>query len=178
VMRGYWENPDATAEVLDEDGWLHTGDLGDIDDEGFVRITGRKKEILVTAGGKNVAPAPLEDRIRAHYLVSQCLVVGDGRPYIAALVTLDADAAARWADEHAKSPDLAVLAEDPELRAAVQTAIDEANASVSQAESIRRFVILDRDWSEESGELTPSLKVRRNVVLKSARDHVDLLYKA
>ena len=177
VMRGYWENPDASAEVLDEDGWLHTGDLGDIDDEGFVRITGRKKEILVTAGGKNVAPAPLEDRIRAHYLVSQCLVVGDGRPYIAALVTLDADAAARWAEQHGKSPDLAVLAEDPELRAAVQTAVDEANASVSQAESIRRFVILDRDWSEESGELTPSLKVRRNVVLKSARDHVDLLYK-
>lgn len=177
VMRGYWDNPEASAEVLDDDSWLHTGDLGDIDDEGFVRVTGRKKEILVTAGGKNVAPAPLEDRIRAHYLVSQCLVVGDGRPYIAALVTLDADAAARWAEQHDKSPDLAVLAEDPELRAAVQTAVDEANASVSQAESIRRFVILDRDWSEESGELTPSLKVRRNVVLKSARDHVDLLYK-
>lgn len=177
VMRGYWENPAATAEVLDQDGWFHTGDLGDIDGEGFVRITGRKKEILVTAGGKNVAPAPLEDRIRAHYLVSQCLVVGDGRPYIGALVTLDADAATRWAEQHGKSSDLAVLAEDAELRAAVQTAVDEANTSVSQAESIRRFVILDRDWSEESGELTPSLKVRRNVVLKSARDHVDLLYE-
>ena len=177
VMQGYWHNADATAEVLDDDGWLHTGDLGDIDDEGFVRITGRKKEILVTAGGKNVAPAPLEDRIRAHYLVSQCLVVGDGRPFIGALITLDADAVERWAGQHGKSADLTALREDPELRAEVQTAVDEANESVSQAESVRRFVLLDRDWSEESGELTPSLKVRRNVVLKSARELVDDLYK-
>lgn len=176
VMQGYWHNSEATAEVLDENGWLHTGDLGDIDDEGFVRITGRKKEILVTAGGKNVAPAPLEDRIRAHYLVSQCLVVGDGRPFIGALVTLDADAVKRWAGQHGKSDDLSVLIEDPDLRAAVQTAVDEANETVSQAEAVRRFVILDRDWSEESGELTPSLKVRRNVVLKSARELVDDLY--
>ncbi len=176
-MQRYWHNDPATAEVLDDDGWLHTGDLGDIDDEGFVRITGRKKEILVTAGGKNVAPAPLEDRIRAHYLVSQCLVVGDGRPFIGALITLDADAVERWAGQHGKSADLTALREDPELRAEVQTAVDEANESVSQAESVRRFVLLDRDWSEESGELTPSLKVRRNVVLKSARDLVDVLYK-
>lgn len=176
VMQGYWHNAEATGEVLDGDGWLHTGDLGDIDDEGFVRITGRKKEILVTAGGKNVAPAPLEDRIRAHYLVSQCLVVGDGRPFIGALVTLDPDAVGRWAGQHGKTGDVSTLREDPDLRAEVQTAVDEANETVSQAESVRRFVILERDWSEESGELTPSLKVRRNVVLKSAREHVDALY--
>ena len=178
VMRGYWNNAEATAEVLGQDGWFHTGDIGDIDDEGFVRITGRKKEILVTAGGKNVAPAPLEDRIRAHYLVSQCLVVGDGRPFIGALITLDADAVARWAEQRGRVGDLTELNEDPELRAEVQTAVDAANESVSQAESVRSFVILDRDWSEESGELTPSLKVRRNIVLKSARQHVDHLYKA
>jgi long-chain acyl-CoA synthetase len=173
-MRGYWNNAQATAEVLGQDGWFHTGDIGDIDDEGFVRITGRKKEILVTAGGKNVAPAPLEDRVRAHHLVSQCLVVGDGRPFIGALVTLDAEAVARWAEQHGKPRD--VLVDDEELRAEIQSAVDDANESVSQAESVRRFVILDRDWSEESGELTPSLKVRRNVVLRSAQDAVERLY--
>jgi long-chain acyl-CoA synthetase len=130
----------------------------------------------VTAGGKNVAPAPLEDRIRAHYLISQCLVVGDGRPFIGALVTLDADAVTRWAQEHHKSSDLSVLAGDPDVHAEIQQAVDEANKAVSQAESVRKFVVLDRDWSEEYGELTPSLKVRRNVVLRSARDAVDGLY--
>lgn len=176
VMLGYWQDDAATSEVIDPDGWLHTGDLAEIDDEGFVRITGRCKEILVTAGGKNVAPADLEDHIRAHELVSQCIVVGDGRPFVAALVTLDPDAAARWASEHGKPPDMTVLSRDPDLRAEVQRAIDDANAKVSQAESIRKFLVLGRDWSEETGELTPSLKVRRSVVMRTARGEIERLY--
>ena len=169
VMRGYWENPEATHEVLSPDGWLHTGDLGAIDDEGFVWITGRKKELLVTAGGKNVAPGPLEERIRAHPLVSQCMVLGDGRPFISALVTLDAAAATQWAQDHGKPADLASLADDPDVRREIQSAVDAANQTVSQAESVRQFAVLASDWSEESGELTPSLKVRRDAVLKRHR---------
>jgi long-chain acyl-CoA synthetase len=137
VMLGYWHDEAATREVLTEDGWLRTGDLGEIDDEGFVRVTGRKKEILVTAGGKNVAPAPLEDRVRAHHLVSQCMVVGDGKPFISALVTLDAEAVETWAGHLGKPTDPAALVDDVDLLAEVQKAIDDANTLVSQAESIR-----------------------------------------
>ena len=184
VFSGYWGDEEATAEVLEPDGWLRTGDLGEIDDEGFVRVIGRKKEILVTAGGKNVAPSTLEDRIRAHPLVSQCLVVGDGRPYIAALITLDADAVFQWATSLGKtsveSNDSREVARrlvgDPDLRAVLQAAVDEANGAVSQAESVRRFEVLATDWTEEAGQLTPSLKVRRAVVLAQLRDAVDALY--
>ena len=176
VMRGYWENPEASDEVLSPEGWLHTGDLGAIDDEGFVWITGRKKELLVTAGGKNVAPAPLEERIRAHPLVSQCLVLGDGRPFISALVTLEPAAAAQWAETHGRTAELAFLGDDPDVHREIQSAVDAANQSVSQAESVRRFAVLGRDWSEESGELTPSLKVRRSAVLHNYRQVVEDLY--
>ena len=176
VMRGYWENPQASGEVLSPEGWLHTGDLGAIDDEGFVWITGRKKELLVTAGGKNVAPAPLEERIRAHPLVSQCLVLGDGRPFISALVTLEPAAAAQWAETHGRTAELAFLGDDPDVHREIQSAVDAANQSVSQAESVRRFAVLGRDWSEESGELTPSLKVRRSAVLHNYRQVVEDLY--
>jgi long-chain acyl-CoA synthetase len=176
VFRGYWGDEAATAEVLGEAGWLHTGDLGEIDEEGFVRVTGRRKEILVTSGGKNVAPAVLEDRIRAHPLVSQCMVVGDGRPYVAALVTLDPDAFAVWRSQRDKHGDLAALATDPDLVADVQQAVDGANTAVSRAESIRRFAILSVDWTEESGELTPSLKVRRNLVMREFRREIAELY--
>jgi long-chain acyl-CoA synthetase len=162
--------------VLSPEGWVHTGDLGEIDDEGFLRVTGRKKEIIVTAGGKNVAPTQLEDRIRAHPLVSQCMVVGDGEPFIAALVTIDTEAFSPWADQHGKAGDVADLTEDPDLRAAVQSAVDDANRSVSQAESIRNFRILPDDWTEESGHLTPSLKLRRSVVLRDCGQDVDALY--
>src|SRR5690606_26001372 len=122
--------------VIDADGWLHTGDVGEVDDEGLVRITGRKKEILVTAGGKNVAPAALEDRVRAHPLVSQCLVVGDGQPFIAALVTIDAEALPVWAEQHGKHGDVGQLVDDTDLRRAVQDAVDDANQAVSKAEAI------------------------------------------
>ena len=163
VFRGYWQNEQATAEALDDDGWFCTGDLGDVDADGFVRITGRKKEIIVTAGGKNVAPAILEDRVRAHPYVSQCLVVGDGKPFIAALVTIDREA---WEGS----------LDDPELQAEVQKAVDEANSQVSQAESIRKFVVLPEDWTEENGYLTPSFKVKRNAVLRDLHDTVEALF--
>ncbi len=163
VFGGYWNNPAATAEALDADGWFSTGDLGDVDDDGFIRITGRKKEILVTAGGKNVAPAMLEDRIRAHPYVSQCLVVGDGKPFVAVLVTIDTDA---WTGS----------LDDPALESAVQEAIDDANAQVSQAEAIKKFVILPDDWTEQNGYLTPSFKVKRNAVLRDLHDTVEALF--
>lgn len=180
VFRGYWNDPEATAAVLEEDGWFHTGDVGEIDDEGFVKVTGRKKEILVTAGGKNVAPAPLEDRLRAHPLISQALVVGDGEPFIGALVTLDPETFPQWAAEHGKSTDLDDLPDlvgDPDLVAAVQAAVDDANESVSKAESIRKFRILPHDWTEEGGQLTPSLKLKRAVVLRESRDEIAALYR-
>lgn len=176
VFTGYWNNPDATAEALDQDGWFHTGDVGEVDDEGFVRITGRKKEILVTAGGKNVAPAALEDRVRAAALVSQCLVVGDGQPFIGALVTIDEEAFPAWAEQHGKSGQIAELVEDEDLRAEIQAAVDEANKAVSKAESIRKFTILPHDWTEEAGQVTPSLKLKRNVVMRESRDLIAALY--
>jgi long-chain acyl-CoA synthetase len=175
VFAGYWNNEDATREAL-TDGWFHTGDVGEVDDEGFVRITGRKKEILVTAGGKNVAPAVLEDRLRAHVLVSQCMVVGDGQPFIGALVTIDPESFPAWAQAHGKSGSIAGLVDDPDLRAEIQLAVDDANKAVSQAESIRKFTILADDWTEEGGQLTPSLKLKRNVVMREFREDVAALY--
>jgi long-chain acyl-CoA synthetase len=176
VFGGYWRDDEDTAASFTADGWLRTGDVGEIDDEGFVRVTGRQKEILVTAGGKNVAPAMLEDLVRAHPLVSQCLVVGDGRPFVAALVTLDAEAASRWAREHGRRPDVAALAEDEQVHAELQLAVDAANRSVSQAEAIRRFAVLADDWTEEDGQLTPSLKIRRSVVAREHRADIEALY--
>jgi long-chain acyl-CoA synthetase len=177
VFTGYWHDDAATAEVLEGDGWFHTGDVGEVDDEGFVRITGRKKEILVTAGGKNVAPAVLEDRVRAHALVDQCLVVGDGRPFIAALVTLDREAVAAWAEQHGKTSKVEDLVDDADLRAEIETAVEDANKAVSKAESIRKFRILPGEWTEEGGQLTPSLKLKRNVVLRENKDDVAALYQ-
>ena len=176
VFAGYWNDPEATAEAFAAGGWFHTGDLGEVDDEGFVKVTGRKKEILVTAGGKNVAPAVLEDRLRAHALVSQALVVGDRQPFIAALVTLDHESFPLWAKANAKSGSIADLANDAELIAEVQRAVDTANSAVSKAEAIRKFQILTEDWTEEGGQLTPSLKLKRNVVLRECKDEIAALY--
>jgi long-chain acyl-CoA synthetase len=178
IFGGYWRNPQATAETLDGDGWLHTGDLGSLDDEGFLRVTGRKKEIIVTAGGKNVAPAVLEDRLRAHPLISQCMVVGDGEPFIACLITLDPEALEHWKNQHGKpaSATAADLANDPDLLADLQAAVDDANKAVSRAESIRKIRVLPIDFTTDNGYITPSLKVKRALVAKDFAADIDALY--
>ena len=178
VFPGYWRNEAASKEAFAEDGWLATGDVGELDEEGFLTITGRKKEMIVTAGGKNVAPAVLEDRLRSHALISQCMVVGDGKPFIAALITLDLEALGPWKERHGKPADatVAALRDDPELVAEVQTAVDDANQAVSRAESIRKFRILDTDFTQEAGQLTVKLGIRRSVLLKDFAADVDALY--
>lgn len=178
VMRGYWKNEDATREAIDSDHWFHTGDLGELDDDGFLKITGRKKEILVTAGGKNVAPAVLEDRLRAHRLVSQCIVVGDQRPFIAALVTLDEEALPGWLESKGKDSGLTAeqLRDDEDLLAELDAAVKDANKAVSQAEAIKKFRVLGTDFTEDNGMLTPSLKLKRAVVMKEFDSEVEALY--
>jgi long-chain acyl-CoA synthetase len=178
VMRGYWRNEQATAEAIDEDGWFRTGDLGELDTQGFLRITGRKKEILVTAGGKNVAPAVLEDRLRAHKLVSQCIVVGDQRPFIGALVTLDVEALPAWLRSKGRDESLTPqqLREDPDLVAELDAAVADANKAVSHAEAIKKYRVLGDDFTEDNGTLTPSLKLKRSVVMKEYADEVEALY--
>jgi long-chain acyl-CoA synthetase len=178
VFQGYWHNEEASKEALDEDGWFHTGDVGEIDPDGYLTITGRKKELLVTAGGKNVAPAVLEDRLRAHPLISQAMVVGDRQPFIGCLVTIDPEAFPAWLQAHGKPQDTAVagMTGDPMLRAEIQVAIDEANKAVSKAEAIKKFRILPNDFTEAGGELTPTLKLKRNVVLKEYAEEVNAIY--
>jgi long-chain acyl-CoA synthetase len=176
VFQGYWNADAATAEVFTDDGWFRTGDIGELDDDGFLRITGRKKELIVTAAGKNVAPAPLEDRLRAHPLVSQAVVVGDQRPFVAAMLALDEEALREWAADHHKAEGDPDLMHDPELLEELQRAVDDANRSVSRAESIRKFVVLPHDLTIDAGELTPTLKVRRAVVAKAYTDVVEDLY--
>jgi long-chain acyl-CoA synthetase len=178
IFAGYWNNAAATDEVLEDDGWFHSGDIGEIDDGGFLKITGRKKELIVTAGGKNVAPAVLEDRLRANFLVSQCMVVGDGKPFIAALVTIDPESFPTWLANTGKpeTATVAELADDPDLQAEIQSAVDEANKAVSKAEAIKKFAILPVDWTEEAGQLTPSLKLKRNVVMSQWQEDVEALY--
>ncbi|WP_414169488.1 AMP-dependent synthetase/ligase [Streptoverticillium reticulum] len=177
LFTGYWNNESATADAL-SDGWFHTGDLGTLDEDGYLTITGRKKEIIVTAGGKNVAPAVIEDRIRAHALIAECMVVGDGRPFVGALITLDEDFLPRWLSGHGKPAGTtpAELATDPELMADVQKAVDDGNAAVSKAESVRKFRILPGQFTEASGHVTPSLKLKRNVVAKDFADEIEAIY--
>ncbi|GAA1021390.1 MULTISPECIES: AMP-dependent synthetase/ligase [Amycolatopsis] len=178
VFGRYYNNPEASAEAL-TDGWFHTGDLGELDAEGFLKITGRKKEIIVTAGGKNVAPSGLEDTIKAAPLVSQVMVVGDQRPFIAALVTIDEEYFPAWKSQHSKPAEATVseLAEDADLRAEIQAAVDEANKQVSHAESIKKFTVLANDFTEAGGEITPSLKLKRNVVNKNYASDIEALYR-
>ncbi|WP_043638410.1 AMP-dependent synthetase/ligase [Nonomuraea candida] len=169
VFEGYWKNDAATGDVIDSDGWFHTGDIGELDADGYLRITGRKKEILVTAAGKNVAPGPLEDALRAHPLISQAMIVGDGRPFVAALITLDPEAVPAGSS-------VAGLRSDPKVRAEIQAAVDKANLTVSKAEQIKKFVILEADMTEESGHLTPTLKVKRNLVMRDFAKDIEELY--
>ena len=177
VFGGYWRNEQATDEAF-TDGWFRTGDLGAVDEEGFLTITGRKKELIVTAGGKNVAPAVLEDQLRAHPLISQAMVVGDAKPFIGALITIDPEAFEGWKQRNSKATtaSLADLATDPDLVAEVDAAVKQANQSVSHAESIRKFRILPVDFTEDTGELTPTMKVKRNVVAEKFASDIDAIY--
>jgi long-chain acyl-CoA synthetase len=163
---------------MESDGWFHTGDIGEIDDDGYLKITGRKKELIVTAGGKNVSPAVLEDRLRAHALISQAMVVGDNQPFIACLITIDPEAFPDWKKANAKPDEATVddLREDGDLVTTIQAAVDDANKAVSHAEAIRKFRILPVDFTEEGGQLTPTLKLKRNVVAKEFGSDIDALY--
>ena len=177
VMDGYWQNQAANDEVFDSERWFKSGDLGKLDEDGFLYIVGRKKELIVTAGGKNVAPAVLEDRLRAHPLVSQCMVVGDNQPFIAALVTLDPDALKAWVANNKKDgAAIGDLVNDPDLIAVIQTAVDEANKAVSKAESIRKFTLLTTDFTIAGGHLTAKLSVKRHVVAKEFAKEIDALF--
>jgi long-chain acyl-CoA synthetase len=177
VMKGYWQNDAANAEVFTNDNYFKSGDLGKLDDEGYLYITGRKKELIVTAGGKNVAPAVLEDRLRANPLISQCMVVGDNKPFIAALVTLDPDSIKPWAVANKKEgASIADLTKDPTLLAVIQTAVDEANKAVSRAESIRKFTVLPVDFTIAGGQLTAKLSVKRHVVAQQFAREIDELF--
>jgi long-chain acyl-CoA synthetase len=177
VMNGYWQNDAANAEVFTSDGFFKSGDLGQLDDEGYLSITGRKKELIVTAGGKNVAPAVLEDRLRSHPLISQCMVVGDNKPFIAALITIDPDSIKPWAVANKKeNASIAELAKDPTLIDVIQTAVDETNKAVSRAESIRKFTILPVDFTIPGGQLTAKLSVKRHVVSQQFAREIDELF--
>ena len=178
VFPGYWRNEAATRETFADDGWFRTGDIGELDEEGFLTITGRKKELIVTAAGKNVAPAVLEDRLRSHALISQTMVVGDGRPYVAALITVDAEALEPWKERYGKPAEatIASLRDDPDLIGAIQAAVDDANQAVSRAESIRRFRILPDDFTQENGQLSVKMGIRRSVLYKDFADDIEALY--
>jgi len=177
VFQGYHKNPEATAETI-VDGWLHTGDIGEVDPDGFIKITGRKKDIIITAGGKNITPANLEAEIKQHPLVSQCVVVGDRRPYLVALVTLDPEEAVKYAQEHNLPEDPAQLAANPDVKAAIEAHVDKINENFARVEQVKKITILPHDLSQESGELTPTLKVKRAVVAQKHEGAIEQLYAA
>ena len=178
VFEGYWNNPEATEEAF-EDGWYNTGDLGEIDDDGKLTITGRKKDLIVTAGGKNVSPGPMEDILRGHPLISQAMVVGDGKPFVGALITLDPDILKRWKLDHniPENRSMDDIATDATLRAEVQDAVNKVNSTVSHAEGIKKFYILESDLTEDENELTPTMKVKRNVVAQRYASAIEHIYK-
>jgi long-chain acyl-CoA synthetase len=175
VFQGYYKNEEATRETI-VDGWLHTGDIGEIDEDGFIKITGRKKDIIITAGGKNITPANLENEIKQHPLVSQCVVVGDRRPYLVALVTLDPEEAVAYAKEHGLPEDPAQLVTDAEVRRAIEGHVEQVNQKVARVEQVKKIAILPQDLSQESGELTPTLKVKRAVVTQKHEPEIEKLY--
>jgi len=177
VFDGYWNNPAATKEVFDGE-WFKTGDIGQIDEDGYLEITGRKKEIIVTAGGKNVAPAALEDPIRANPIIGQVIVVGDQKPYVSALITLDEEMLPAWLKNNGLDPHMPqeIAATNPAVLAEIQRAVDAANAKVSRAESIRKFRVLDADLTEASGHLTPKLSIKRNVIMQDFATEVESMY--
>jgi long-chain acyl-CoA synthetase len=175
VFQGYYKNEEATRETL-EDGWLHTGDIGELDADGYLSITGRKKDIIITAGGKNITPANLEAEIKQSPYVSQCVVIGDRRPYLVALVTLDMEECAKLAEERGWPADSAELAHHEGMRQLLQEHLDKVNEKFARVEQVKKFEILPHDLSQEGGELTPTLKVKRNVVAEKYEQEVDALY--
>ena len=177
VFKGYYKNPEATREAL-RDGWLHTGDLGEIDEDGYIKITGRKKDIIITAGGKNITPTNIEAEVKQHPLVSQCVVLGDRRPYLVALVTLDPDEAKAYAEEHGLPDDPEALASHQRVRREIEGHVEKINRKFGRVEQVKRFAILPRDLSQEAGELTPTMKVKRNVVAEKYEAVVEALYSS
>jgi long-chain acyl-CoA synthetase len=179
ILRGYWRNPEATAAAFDGE-WFKSGDIGEIDEDGFISITGRKKELIVTAGGKNVAPATLEDPLRANPLVGQAIVIGDQKPFVSALISLDAEMLPIWLANNGldKGLSLAQAAKEPKVLAEIQVAVDRVNKNFSKAESIRKFTIIGQELTEETGHLTPSLKIRREVVLRDFAPAVEEIYQS
>ena len=175
IFTGYYKNADASFGAV-EDGWLHTGDLGSIDDEGYISITGRKKDIIITAGGKNLTPANFENDMKQTRWVSQCVMHGDRRPFPVALITLDEEEILPWAEKEGLPQDISALAEHPKVRELIQAEVDKANAKYAQVEQVKKFVILDHDLSQETGELTPTLKVKRNIVNEKYADLFEGLY--
>ncbi|WP_066080668.1 AMP-dependent synthetase/ligase [Pseudoclavibacter albus] len=178
IFREYWNNPEATRNAFTEDGWFRTGDLGQLDDDGYLTVTGRKKELIVTAGGKNVSPATLEDPINSDPIIGHCVVVGDKKPFIAAMMTLDPAMLTNWLENQGEDPtmSLAEAAQNPRVLAHIQHTIDRANTRVSRAESIRKFVVLDQEFSEDDGTLTPKLSIRRHVILEKYAGVIDGIY--
>ncbi len=176
MFRGYWRNDDATRELIDAGGWLHTGDLGQLDEDGYLHITGRKKDIIITAGGKNLAPANLENDLKQSRWISQAVMYGDRRPFPVAIVTLDPEEILPWAKERGLPEDMSALAEDPEVNDLIQRVLDEANQKYAQVEQIKKFKILPEDLTLEAGELTPTMKVKRNVVYETYAEVFDQLY--
>jgi long-chain acyl-CoA synthetase len=176
IFQGYFKDPEATAAVFTPDGWLRTGDIGELDADGFLHVTDRKKDILVTAGGKNVAPQNIENDLKTSKYVSQALVIGDKRPYVAALLTLDSVEIGRWAAENALDGDIAALSQDERVRELLQDTVDEANRERSRFEQVKRFTVLRRDFTMEDGEITPTLKLRRRAVQEHFADEIDALY--
>lgn len=175
VFVGYFKNPEATADTL-VDGWLYTGDLGEFDEDGYLRIVGRKKDLIITAGGKNVSPQNLESALKAHPLVSQAVVIGDRRKFLSALLTLDAEAAGEWAERQGVETRGTALAEDTKLRAVLQALVDEVNQTVSKTEGVKKFTVLPEDFTQEAGEVTPTLKVRRHRVEQNYADAIEAMY--
>ena len=176
IFQGYYKNEEATSETI-VDGWLHTGDIGEIDSDGYLSITGRKKDIIITAGGKNITPANLEAEIKQHPLVSQCVVVGDRRPYLVALVTLDPEAAAAYAAENDLPDDPAALAANADVHASIMAHVEQVNARFARVEQVKKIEILPQDLSQETGELTPTMKVKRNVVAEKYEEQIEALYE-
>ena len=178
VTQGYFKAEEETKETFDSEGWLHTGDLAEIDNSGYVKIIGRKKEILITSAGKNIAPVEVEDLIKPHQLIGQVCVVGDGKKYLSALVVLDGDGGAEaWASDNGMEYSIESMASDPKVVDAIQKQVDEANSQVAQVQQIKKFVVLEKEWTDSSGELTPTLKLKRNVIAEMYSDEIESMYE-